>query len=91
MIENSLQFKGQSMMSAVTIDALINKIGDQGFLPTDIKAKTLIQFYKMNLVRVFSQGASGKVSEFSGLNKQHLINFRGELSAFKLYQSINNQ
>ena len=90
-IENSLQFKKQSTLSTTTIDALIRKIGDQGYLPTDIKSETLIQFYKTILVRVFSQGTNGKVSEFSGLSKLHLANFRSELAVYKLYQSFIDQ
>lgn len=89
--ENSLQFKRQGFLSVTTIDALIRKIGDQGFLPADMKSETLIQFYKIILVRVFSQGSDSKISEFRGLNKLHLINFRDELAAFKLYQRFIDQ
>ncbi len=90
-IENSLQFKKQNNISAKSIDALILKISEQGFLSKDIRSETLIQFYKMILVRVFSNGSEGKISEFTGLNKLHLLNFRNELAAFKLYQSFIDQ
>ena len=90
-IENSLQFKKQNSIAATTIDALILKIGEQGFLSADLKSETLVQFYKIILVRVFSKGSEGKVSDFTGLNRLHLLNFRNELAAFKLYQSFINQ
>ncbi len=89
-VENSLNFKKKHLIAANEIDNLISKLSQMGFIPHNIKSQTIIQFYKMILVRVFEKGSSGIISNFVGLNKIHLQNLKREIAIFKLYQGFIN-
>ena len=89
-LENSLQYKKTKMISADTIDPLIIKVAEKGYLPVSATAETVIQFYKIIMVRAFDAGIHGNPEAFTGLSKVHFLNIRRELSSFKIYLAAIN-
>ncbi len=90
-LENSIQFKKTKLISVETLDPLIAKVSEINILPIKLKATTLLQFYKIVMVRAFQSGLTGDPLAFTGLQKIHFVNIRRELTIFRTYlASINS-
>lgn len=90
-LENSVQFKKSKMISQETIDPIISRLAGKNMLPVQIKAKTLVDFYKVILVRVFEAGPNADAQTFSGIRQVHFVNIKREIAIFKTYMaSINS-
>ena len=90
LLENSLQYKKAKVVFAETLDPLIALIANQGILPVDISAGTLVSFYKLILVRAFQGGPNIDPQSFDGLRKIHFVNIRREITIFKTYLNFIN-
>lgn len=89
-LENSIQYKRSEVILSETLDPLIAKIAAKNILPVKLNPKTLIEFYKIILVRVFDAGLNGDPHTFSGLRKLQFVNIKRELAIFKIYLSSIN-
>lgn len=88
LLESSLQFKKTKTISTETLDPLIAEISKRGLIPVSLQTETLLQFYKMLIVRAFDSGINGDVSAFTGLNQSHFVRIRREVAVFKMYAQM---
>lgn len=91
LLENSLQFKRSKTISVETLDPLIAEISKRGLFPIDVQTETLLQFYKLLIVRAFDSGPSADVTAFTGLTKGHITRVRREIALFKVYLQMISQ
>jgi hypothetical protein len=91
LLENSLQFKRSKIVSVETLDPLIAEISKRGLFPIDVQTDTLLQFYKLLIVRGFDSGSSADVTSFTGLTKSHVSRIRREIAVYKLYLQMISQ
>ncbi len=91
LLENSLQFKRSKIVTAESLDPLIEEISRRGLIPIDVKTATLIQFYKLLVVRAFDSGSAGDVNSFIGITKLHFNNIQREILILKLYFQFINE
>jgi len=91
LLENSLQFKRSKTISVETLDPLIAEVSKRGLFPIDVQTETLLQFYKLLIVRGFDSGTSAEVTAFTGLTKGHISRVRREIAVFKLYLQMISQ
>lgn len=84
LLENSIQFKRNKIVSVETLDPLIKEIADRGLIPISVKSETLLNFYKILIMRAFDSGVSGDLNSFLGLTKMHFANIKREISILKL-------
>lgn len=89
-LENSHQYKKTKLITAESLDPLIQKIATKGLLPINLKPETLRDFYKLLLVRVFEAGPQGKVSDFDGIKPIHFANLRKEIALYRMYTAFIN-
>ena len=89
--EKCVQFRNKGIISAETIDPLLIKLANSKFLSTEIKADTLVAFYKVLLVRVFEAGPGANINNFKGIKSIHLNNFKKDFLALRMYQEFINQ
>ncbi len=85
LLENSLQFKRSKIISVENLDPFISEISKRGLFPIAVKTDTLLQFYKLLIVRGFDSGTSADVTAFTGFTKAHISRVRREIAVFKLY------
>lgn len=91
LLENSLQFKRSKTVSVETLDPLITEVSKRGLFPIAVQTETLLQFYKLLVVRGFDSGLSADVTAFTGLTKGHISRVRREIAVYKLYLQMISQ
>lgn len=88
LIENSLQYKKTSVISAKSIDGLTTALTNSNFLKYKISSYDAAVFYRTLIVRVFESGVKGDIFGFTGLNSFHLSNFKREIGIYKVYSKM---
>ncbi|MBC7421289.1 MAG: hypothetical protein H7328_11225 [Bdellovibrio sp.] len=91
LLENSVQYKNKQLISLDTLDPVVEEIAKQNILPVSISGPTLINFYKMLIVRVFDSGRTGELNKLTGLTQVHFSNIKREVAIYRLYMNFIDQ
>ncbi len=90
LLENSVQYKNKQTIALDSLNPLIEEIAAQGILPVQIQGTTLVEFYKMLIVRVFESGRHGDIAKITGLSQVHFTNLKREIAIYRLYMEFIN-
>ncbi len=88
LLENTVQYKKNKMISFESIDPLLTEILKKDILPVKLSNDTALSFYKTLFVRVFESGLNGDISAFTGLKKVHFTNLKRELAIYRIYSNF---
>lgn len=89
-LESSLQYQKNHSLDLHQVDSLIQELTEQKVLPFAVSKDTLVNFYKLILIKVFSENKNLSAGSLEQLRGEHLRALKKELALFKVYLSFIN-